>query len=121
PLRNCRARHFPLRRPFLSTHPPPTLPYPLSLHDALPIWDMRTAMHQLAFPGEDISDRPPPSASVPAFLRLLDERPPSGRYRAAEDRKSTRLNSSHRTISYAVFCLKKQNCARERRLGSGEK
>jgi len=46
--------------------------------------DMRTAMHQLAFPGEDISDRPPPSASVPAFLRLLDERPPSGRYRAAD-------------------------------------
>jgi NAD(P)-dependent dehydrogenase (short-subunit alcohol dehydrogenase family) len=46
--------------------------------------DMRTAMHQLAFPGEDISDRPLPSASVPAFLRLLDERPPSGRYRAAD-------------------------------------
>src|SRR5437763_4657802 len=46
--------------------------------------DMRTAMHQLAFPGEDRSARPPPSASVPAFLRLLDERPPSGRYRAAD-------------------------------------
>jgi NAD(P)-dependent dehydrogenase (short-subunit alcohol dehydrogenase family) len=46
--------------------------------------DMRTAMHQLAFPGEDISDRPPPEASVPAFLRLLDERPASGRYRAAD-------------------------------------
>ncbi|MEA5364555.1 SDR family NAD(P)-dependent oxidoreductase [Amycolatopsis sp., V23-08] len=46
--------------------------------------DMRTAMHQLAFPGEDISDRPLPGASVPAFLRLLDERPASGRYRAAD-------------------------------------
>jgi NAD(P)-dependent dehydrogenase (short-subunit alcohol dehydrogenase family) len=46
--------------------------------------DMRTAMHQLAFPGEDISDRPLPEASVPAFLRLLDERPASGRYRAAD-------------------------------------
>jgi NAD(P)-dependent dehydrogenase (short-subunit alcohol dehydrogenase family) len=45
--------------------------------------DMRTAMHQRAYPGEDISDRPEPEESVPAVLRLLDERPPSGRYRAA--------------------------------------
>lgn len=44
--------------------------------------DMRTAMHQRAFPDEDISDRPLPEVSVPAFLRLLDERPPSGRHRA---------------------------------------
>jgi NAD(P)-dependent dehydrogenase (short-subunit alcohol dehydrogenase family) len=46
--------------------------------------DMRTAMHQAAFPGEDISDRPEPETVVPAFLRLLDTRPPSGRYRAAD-------------------------------------
>jgi NAD(P)-dependent dehydrogenase (short-subunit alcohol dehydrogenase family) len=46
--------------------------------------DMRTEMHQLAFPGEDISDRPEPETVVPALLRLLDVRPPSGRYRAAE-------------------------------------
>lgn len=46
--------------------------------------DMRTDMHQRAFPGEDISDRPEPQTVVPAFLRLLDERPPSGRYRAAD-------------------------------------
>jgi len=46
--------------------------------------DMRTQMHQQAFPGEDISDRPEPQTVVPALLRLLDERPPSGRYRAAE-------------------------------------
>jgi NAD(P)-dependent dehydrogenase (short-subunit alcohol dehydrogenase family) len=46
--------------------------------------DMRTDMHQAAFPGEDISDRPAPEAVVPALLRLLDERPVSGRYRAAE-------------------------------------
>ena len=44
--------------------------------------DMRTAMHQRAFPGEDISDRPEPSSAVPALLRLLDDRAPSGRYRA---------------------------------------
>ncbi|GAB3870634.1 SDR family NAD(P)-dependent oxidoreductase [Terrabacter terrigena] len=47
--------------------------------------DMRTAMHQAAFPGEDISDRPlPEDVAVPALLTLLDARPPSGRYRAAE-------------------------------------
>ena len=46
--------------------------------------DMRTDMHQQAFPGEDISDRPEPEAVVPALLRLLDERPPSGRYRASD-------------------------------------
>ena len=45
--------------------------------------DMRTAMHQAAFPGEDISDRPDPETVVPALLRLLDERPASGRYRAS--------------------------------------
>ncbi|WP_433292852.1 SDR family NAD(P)-dependent oxidoreductase [Pseudonocardia sp. CA-142604] len=46
--------------------------------------DMRTAMHQHAFPGEDISDRPEPATVVPALLRLLDRRPESGRYRAAD-------------------------------------
>jgi NAD(P)-dependent dehydrogenase (short-subunit alcohol dehydrogenase family) len=46
--------------------------------------DMRTAMHQAAFPGEDISDRPEPQDVVPALLRLLDARPASGRYRATE-------------------------------------
>jgi NAD(P)-dependent dehydrogenase (short-subunit alcohol dehydrogenase family) len=46
--------------------------------------DMRTAMHQAAFPGEDISDRPEPHDVVPALRRLLAASPPSGRYRAAE-------------------------------------
>ena len=46
--------------------------------------DMRTAMHAEAFPGEDISDRPLPEAVVPAFRRLLEENPGSGRYRAAD-------------------------------------
>jgi len=45
--------------------------------------DLRTDMHQLAFPGEDISDRPEPAAVVPAFVRLVAGRLPSGRYRAA--------------------------------------
>ena len=46
--------------------------------------DMRTDMHQRAFPGEDISDRAAPEEVVPALLRLLDVAPASGRYRAAE-------------------------------------
>jgi NAD(P)-dependent dehydrogenase (short-subunit alcohol dehydrogenase family) len=45
--------------------------------------DMCTQMHQEAFPGEDISDRPSPESVVPALHRLLQDRPPSGRYRAA--------------------------------------
>ena len=46
--------------------------------------DMRTELHQQAYPGEDISDRAEPETVVPAFLRLLDERPASGRYRASD-------------------------------------
>jgi NAD(P)-dependent dehydrogenase (short-subunit alcohol dehydrogenase family) len=46
--------------------------------------DMRTAMHQDAFPGEDISDRPEPATVVPHLMALLDGQLPSGRYRAAD-------------------------------------
>jgi NAD(P)-dependent dehydrogenase (short-subunit alcohol dehydrogenase family) len=46
--------------------------------------DMRTEMHQQAFPGEDISDRPDPQSVVPALLALVERRPASGRYRAFE-------------------------------------
>jgi NAD(P)-dependent dehydrogenase (short-subunit alcohol dehydrogenase family) len=56
---------------------------------AIRVWwvdpgDLRTDMHQAAFPGEDISDRPLPESVVPALVRLVTERLPSGRYRAAE-------------------------------------
>jgi NAD(P)-dependent dehydrogenase (short-subunit alcohol dehydrogenase family) len=58
-------------------------------HPALRVYwvdpgDMRTQMHQDAFPGEDISDRPPPEESVPGLLALIDGSLPSGRYRASE-------------------------------------
>jgi NAD(P)-dependent dehydrogenase (short-subunit alcohol dehydrogenase family) len=46
--------------------------------------DVRTRMHQEAFPGEDISDRPLPETVVPAFVRLLSLRPPSGRVLLAD-------------------------------------
>jgi NAD(P)-dependent dehydrogenase (short-subunit alcohol dehydrogenase family) len=56
---------------------------------SLTVWsvdpgDLRTVMHQAAFPGEDISDRPEPSSVVPVFLDLIESDRPSGRYRAAE-------------------------------------
>jgi NAD(P)-dependent dehydrogenase (short-subunit alcohol dehydrogenase family) len=55
--------------------------------DLLVYWidpgDMRTDMHQAAFPGDDITDRPLPAERVPAFVRLLEENLPSGRYEAA--------------------------------------
>ncbi|HUF15121.1 MAG TPA: SDR family oxidoreductase [Acidimicrobiia bacterium] len=46
--------------------------------------DMNTQMHQEAFPGEDISDRPPPERSVPALLDLIERRPDSGHYQAGQ-------------------------------------
>ena len=58
-------------------------------HPALRVYavdpgDMNTQMHQEAFPGEDISDRPPPDESVPGLLALIDGDLPSGRHVAKE-------------------------------------
>jgi NAD(P)-dependent dehydrogenase (short-subunit alcohol dehydrogenase family) len=58
-------------------------------HPALHVYafdpgDMNTALHQAAFPGEDISDRPPPEDSVPALLELIEGELPSGRYRVSD-------------------------------------
>src|SRR5687768_17995118 len=69
--------------------------YTLSLHDALPIW---------AAPAV-----PKPLSLVPSAFRRTMAKSASVRPGATwEDRKSTRLNSSHGYISYAVFCLKKK-------------
>src|SRR5207248_11493483 len=106
---------------FLST---PTLPseiYTLSLHDALPIWN-GTRRRGAAKSSVNTSNifgilcvhvmtpsAAPKFAGTAALPSLLGRR----LYTASTqlkipDRKSTRLNSSHRTISYAVFCLKKK-------------
>jgi NAD(P)-dependent dehydrogenase (short-subunit alcohol dehydrogenase family) len=63
-------------------------------HPALRIYavdpgDMNTQMHQEAFPGEDISDRPPPEESVPGLLELIEGDLPSGRYRARDLARTT--------------------------------
>src|SRR5207248_10227139 len=79
---------------FFFYDPAPTKIYPLSLHDALPILlAAATALADLL-------------ASCPRLHLLVTSRRRG--QEASRDRKSTRLNSSHRTISYAVFCLKKK-------------
>src|SRR5690606_41628664 len=104
---------------FLLTPPPPTQLHPLSLHDALPILTIRadrdgnpTGVHTL--------DGYNPDAVSTAVLICEAHLQPVivdacgnplnlGRTVRLLDRKSTRLNSSHVKISYAVFCLKKKN------------
>src|SRR3712207_6912134 len=79
--------------------------YTLSLHDALPIFRLR--------PDLPVRARPARPRAHGQLLRSRAHRPGLGarlplRHRPARDRKSTRLNSSHANISYAVFCLKKK-------------
>src|SRR5690606_41277959 len=75
--------------------------YTLSLHDALPI----------CLPGLELVNQRRERLRLPLFVRL--RRYELGlRRRTKRDRKSTRLNSSHVKISYAVFCLKKKKKVR---------
>src|SRR5207247_9638753 len=99
----------------LSTSPSTRLLYTLSLHDALPIF--ATICSLLALRGDeralDVGTGSGYQAAVLAELAdevVTVERIPSLAEAArSRDRKSTRLNSSHEWISYAVFCLKKKN------------
>src|SRR3712207_7005995 len=76
--------------------------YTLSLHDALPISSRRHPMPVHHYRAPTVArTRSSPRRSVTC-------RPPGTPMTAPEDRKSTRLNSSHANISYAVFCLKKK-------------
>src|SRR5258708_2928055 len=90
--------------------------YTLSLHDALPIWDFVDQffrdINQIGYPSSRLVDTTsltwspvlmPQATYTWANTYIFDNR---------IDRKSTRLNSSHQIISYAVFCLKKTNCKR---------
>src|SRR5205807_8285478 len=88
---------------FSFNHAPPTHLYTLSLHDALPICRSRTArVFKNVIAGCCVVFRNA-STHLPSSFSSL------ARSAAAEqDRKSTRLNSSHLVISYAVFCLKKK-------------
>src|SRR5437773_6556659 len=84
---------------FFFTDTSPTEIYTLSLHDALPI--CHALRGEPSLPAEERQQR----VLWHRCNRLLDRR---GHVDRAGDRKSTRLNSSHITISYAVFCLKKK-------------
>src|SRR3712207_9429389 len=78
--------------------------YTLSLHDALPIcWPRMLHSPPRGTPG--IQAQAGPKAGRGSVHSFLQEWPPNRQL----DRKSTRLNSSHANISYAVFCLKKKN------------
>src|SRR5207253_10650387 len=108
--------HLTTRCTFFFNHPATPQIYTLSLHDALPIYpaakrrarnahlcrDGRGQEHDQA--AHQISSTPP--AGGAAAARCLKRSFPS--CRGSRDRKSTRLNSSHVAISYAVFCLKKK-------------
>src|SRR5947199_6393985 len=83
-----------MRLLFFFNHPPPPEIYTLSLHDALPISQAISSGQQAL----------QPLSRQGTGQRCLGQR----RYQEAADRKSTRLNSSHLGISYAVFCLKKK-------------
>src|SRR5688500_19701492 len=80
---------------FLLTNTPTTNIYPLSLHDALPI--SRNALRARAA-----------DAAASARRNVLVGGDATAHQYVPPDRKSTRLNSSHLVISYAVFCLKKK-------------
>src|SRR5699024_12713196 len=88
--------------PFSLTDPAPTDIYTLSLHDALPI----SATHQL----RTHAGSPQARRLVPTAAGTWQTAPATGPapVTGGADRKSTRLNSSHVSISYAVFCLKKK-------------
>src|SRR3712207_8991411 len=97
--------HITLRTPlsFFFNDTATTEIYTLSLHDALPISAEQRA-GQLA----DFLDEPGERPGRPALAITLAVQPPHLALELGEDRKSTRLNSSHANISYAVFCLKKK-------------
>src|SRR5207244_11869003 len=85
-------------------------------------YDLRSTQPLTPTINFSLSARPPPNATLFPYTTLFRsrrarrragcrQRPPCRRNTLARDRKSTRLNSSHQIISYAVFCLKKKNQA----------
>src|SRR5207253_10020224 len=100
--------------PFFFHAPPPPHLYTLSLHDALPILTMLRILdgermklelfgNELELLAERVRDVEPAWVLAAELRELV-----GGPIDISKDRKSTRLNSSHVAISYAVFCLKKK-------------
>src|SRR5437762_6484182 len=98
---------------FLYTDLSPPHIYPLSLHDALPIYPLAEGL-DVDRVREDLNSLRARSAG---HHRAAGQRTRHENARGASpDRKSTRLNSSHRCISYAVFCLKKKKKKKKQRI-----
>src|SRR5690242_21018468 len=95
---------------FFFNHTATTEIYTLSLHDALPISPSRYSS-TVSKPNRATKTAKKPLSTRPAFdrqSRSTNDTAAASRQSAVLDRKSTRLNSSHMSISYAVFCLKKK-------------
>src|SRR5690606_41643906 len=108
----ARSPASPYSVPFRSTQPPPAQLYTLSLHDALPISAPVAALGALREHLEVVHQRAHPRLHLLLLgarqeADVLAQRDGHARHDDL-DRKSTRLNSSHVKISYAVFCLKKK-------------
>src|SRR5207244_6181373 len=88
----------------------PSAVYTLSLHDALPIWEVCGTASDVDLVGQNKARecRTDVLASARTQSSQLAARNGPIQIAARRDRKSTRLNSSHQIISYAVFCLKKK-------------
>src|SRR5437773_8626179 len=97
-----------MRHYCFAADPPPTALYTLSLHDALPISPgYRIQVADTVGAGDAFAAAFLHGIGAGWPLKEIGDFANRRRFRA-EDRKSTRLNSSHITISYAVFCLKKK-------------
>src|SRR5207245_9972593 len=110
--------HFRLSSYILPrTHSRPTSTSPLPLPDALPISHQPDPGMALLEPERHPGGQPAAAdgdhdrAQALGALLVQVDRGPRRRRRAGRDRKSTRLNSSHGSISYAVFCLKTESIA----------
>src|SRR5439155_24584648 len=106
-----------LRYYFFFKYTPHTDPYPLSLHDALPIFQPAGSIARRSaetdegdrpFPRRDELPQPMLGGPRHLFSPVRADLDSATWSTARSDRKSTRLNSSHVAISYAVFCLKKK-------------
>src|SRR5206468_11363458 len=100
--------------------PPTTHTHTLSLHDALPIYQAQGQLHDAnpgdggGLQGRHVVGHQARRKAEHALVAVRSAQPPgmhavpAAHVERVEDRKSTRLNSSHDQISYAVFCLKKK-------------
>src|SRR5256885_3813121 len=98
---------------FFFNDPAPPEIYPLPLHAALPISGSARPPIRVA-----TSSDGRPAVSIADFQSEADAETESKERAETKDRKSTRLNSSHLVISYAVFCLKKKKPQTSRSLQS---